>query len=207
MKKILLFSVLGLCACSQDDMLDVSFDTNENHVSISETETGNSSGEDMLYLETDTSNIEYVKKSIGAPTKGMRRGPLKAITPIYNGTAHGTPVKTLSNQKVRISGVTGVATGIYFADIYTTSGTIELPSGVRDVYFHLPDVCGYCDWVTREEGIIKSTTQTKKNGVIKNIIKWSFYTMVLNYNAAGRRVDKVLPKDGAQIYIPYEYVR
>lgn len=114
--------------------------------------------------------------------------------------------KTLSNQKVLINGVTGVATGVYFADVYTTSGQIELPSNAKDVEFDLPDVCGYIDWSSREEGVIKTSYQTKKDGVKKKYIKWSFYTIVLVYNAAGAQMWKVLPMDGAKIYLPYNFV-
>lgn len=207
MKKLLFFSVLTLCACSQDDLFDTSLNTSEKHACISETESECLRSEDVLYLENDTTKIEYIKKANIIPAKGTKRVPHRAIVTRYDGTAQGTPTKTMSNQKVIIRGVAGVTSGVYFADIYTTSGTIELPAGVTDVNFVLPDVCGYCDWTTQEEGIIKSTIQTKKGGIKKNIIKWSFYTMVLNYNAAGTRLYKVIPKDGAQIYIPYEYVR
>lgn len=93
-----------------------------------------------------------------------------------------------------------------FADVYTTSGQIELPSNAKDVEFDLPDVCGYIDWSSREEGVIKTSYQTKKDGVKKKYIKWSFYTIVLVYNAAGAQMWKVLPMDGAKIYLPYNFV-
>lgn len=130
----------------------------------------------------------------------------RSITRVYDGTANGTPKKIYSNQKVIINNVTGVSTGVYFADVYTTSGTIDLPDGATDVNFDLPDVCGYVDWTTREEGIIKSTIQYKDSGKNKRRIKWAFYTLVLRYNAAGASMWKVLPKDGAKIYLPYNFV-
>ncbi|KWW28104.1 MAG: Uncharacterized protein AUK64_1861 [bacterium P201] len=205
MKKILLFSVLGLCACSQDDFFETSVDTDVNFVTSGAKSTDLYGG-NAQNVETDIFKVEYIKKGSEKSTRGMNHAPHKAISLPYDGTAQGTPHKTLSNQKVIINGVTGIVTGVYIADIYTTSGKIELPSGATDVEFDLPDVCGYCDWTTREEGIIKSTKQTKKNGVIKNVITWSFYTMVLTYNMSGIPVGKVLPKDGSQILIPYRFV-
>lgn len=36
-------------------------------------------------------------------------------------------------------------------------------------------------------------------------IKWSFYTFVLNFNAAGMRINEVVPIDGKKVRIPYFY--
>lgn len=163
--------------------------------------------------ESCTDNDCYMQEEIVISTDVIIRDkevestfPTRSITRVYDGTANGTPKKTYSNQKVIINNVTGVSTGVYFADVYTTSGTIDLPDGATDVNFDLPDVCGYVDWTTREEGVIKSTIQYKDSGKNKRRIKWSFYTLVLRYNAAGASMNKALPKDGAKIYLPYNFV-
>lgn len=202
MKKILLLSLVAFYSCSQDDQLDVFDNLND---------ADNQRVKCDLYVgkaipSEDTLSIVCVVKDNKVIQPSRRKSPRRVIAQEYDGTAQGTPKKILSNQKVVISDVAGVATGVYFADIYMTSGSIELPSGASDIVFDLPEVCGYCDWASREEGVIKTTVQTKKDGVSKKTIKWSFYTMVLNYNAAGMYIGKVLPKDGAQILLPYWFV-
>lgn len=220
MRKIIFVSLLSLVlhSCSYDD-LDIAF---QNSIAdISEVKGDNNQGlvsvKSLKEIQTDSSSIattsnnsvlaiyeEYIKKSSDNQNRLSRTINSRATT--IDGTANGTPKKTLSNQKVSISGVTGLAAGVYFADVYITSGQINLPTNAKDVEFDLPDVCGYIDWSSREEGVIKSTFQTKKDGVNKKYIKWSFYTIVLVYNAAGAQMWKVLPKDGAKIYLPYRFV-
>lgn len=132
----------------------------------------------------------------------------RAITTTHDGIAQGTPKLDIPNQKVFITGIVGVASGPYIADIYKTSGTIELPDGVKDLYFDFPDVCGYTNWVTREEGAEKTSPQYKKpKKGQKNKISWYFYTIVLKYDIAGRQMWKVLPEDGAKILLPYTFIR
>lgn len=129
----------------------------------------------------------------------------RAITNTYDGIVNGTPVKIYSNQKVFITGVLGVPRGVYFADVYETSGIIKLPSGYNTVTFDLPTPCGYDDWKSREEGVLKTKIQSKKSGVITNKLKWSFYTIVLVRNSIGQQMWTVLPEDGAKIHLPFNY--
>lgn len=204
MKKLLLLSLVAFYSCSQDDQLGVFENLNDDDSQrvLSNLCINEKSISEINLLEDTLSVVHIVKDNIVTPSS-LKKIPRRAIAQPYDGTAQGTPKKTLNNQKVIISGVTGVAPGVYFADIYTTSGSIELPSGASNVVFDLPEVCGYSDWASREEGVLVTTVQTKKGGVNKKTIKWSFYTMVLNYNAAGMYIGKVLPKDGAKILLPY----
>jgi len=148
----------------------------------------------------DTIGVERITKRVNGELVPQ------AISPVIDGTAQGTPKKILDRQKVFISDVPGVINGVYFADIYETSGTIILPTGAIDVEFYLPDVCGYSDWASREEGVLKTTVQTKKGNTTTKKVKWSFYTMVLVYNSVGAQMWRVLPEDGAKILLPYRFI-
>lgn len=208
----------ALYSCSNDDFNIVptpnttgisttEIDKNSNYISEKKSDkfqTDSSAIAQMNHYSAEPTNMEHIKKDAYRQTRISRSNNTRAAA--IDGTTNGTPKKTLSNQKVMISGVTGIVPGVYVADIYTTSGQIDLPSNAKDVEFELPDICGYCDWASREEGVIKTTYQTKKDGVNKKYIKWSFYTIVLRYNAAGMELRKVLPKDGAKIYLPYRFV-
>lgn len=190
---------IAFSSCNQNDDDVVSVPKSNINV-LAQDYTSNLNSEDTYEdIRIDT----ILKKDFKA-----KRPLTRAITTTHDGIAQGTPKLDKPNQKVIITNVPGVVSGPYIADIYKTSGTIEFPDGVKDVYFDLPEVCGYADWATREEGVEKTSPQTKKpkNGAKKKI-SWYFYTIVLRYDIAGRQMWKVLPEDGAKILLPYTFIR
>ncbi len=189
---------MPLISCSQDETDSIIEEKETIQLLKSKTPYKSKAISNYSNIE-DTLSVEYITKS-HITTHAIQPGNK------HDGTAQGTPKKILDRQKVVISNVKGVPTGVYFADIYETSGTITLPDGAKDVDFDLPEICGYIDWTTREEGVIKTTTQTKNGNVTVKKIKWSFYTIALVYNAAGASVWYVLPMDGAKIILPYDFV-
>lgn len=119
--------------------------------------------------------------------------------------AQGTPRELTSseyqNRKVLVTGQYGIPTGVYFADVWITSGTITLPANTYSARMVIPDPCGFEDIGTMEEGVDWNVV-TKSSGVE---LEWKFYTMVLNYNAVGQQIWHVIPIDGADVVIPYYY--
>ncbi|MDY6205797.1 MAG: hypothetical protein SPI30_03470 [Prevotella sp.] len=152
---------------------------------------------------TDTIAIITLKKTSNTFNKSNRL-LTRAITN-YDGVTQGKPEMIYRRQKVYLSGIPGLPRGVYFADIYETSGFITIPNGYNSIEFDLSGDCGYSDWRSREEGLIQSIIQTKKAGIITNKVRWSFYTMEVVLNSAGQMMSKVLPKDGAKINIPYKF--
>lgn len=203
-KKLFCFIICAssLCACNSENDYEVfgSSSTNET-ISANSMEYINQEYipalDEEVVISVDT--ILYN----GISTK-ENETLTRAIDPVYDGVAQGTPIKTESLKKVYINGVSGVVNGIYFADVYTTSGTITLPVGAKDVTFTVPSNCGYSDWQSREVGVIVSKVQTP-SGTSKKI-KWSFYTLVLRRNSAAQSLYVVLPDDGANVRLPYNFV-
>lgn len=200
MKKTIILTIIlsfALFSCNNnEDDFNVIQKSNIEALTQSYAKDFHLNGEDLI--------IDTIRKS-----DFKAKFPLtRAITTSHDGIAQGTPKLYLRNQKVIITNVFGVATAPYIADIYKTSGTIELPDGVKDLYFDIPKVCGYVDWATREEGVMKSSPQKKKTKPgEKKKITWYFYTIVLRYDMAGRQMWKVIPEDGAKILLPYTFLR
>ena len=66
-----------------------------------------------------------------------------------------TPFQTnTKNQKFVINGIAGIAAGVYFGDVWITSGEVQLPSEALFGTVKIPSPCGYKDWSTRETGLV-----------------------------------------------------
>lgn len=110
--------------------------------------------------------------------------------------------KEFKNKKLFINKTLGVPTGIYFGDVWETSGIIQLPENAYAARVAFPTPSGCKDYNTLERGINWNMVTTEGD---KITVKWSFYTFVLNYNAVGMNINEVVPIDGKKVEVPYFY--
>ena len=125
------------------------------------------------------------------------------IGPFY---AQGTPKemvgKEFKNRKVFIPNTFGVPTGVYFGDVWETAGIIRLPDNAYIARVAFPRPSGFKNYKTLVPGV-SWKLDTEEGDKIS--VEWSFYTFVLNFNAAGMRINEVVPIDGKKVRIPYFY--
>lgn len=125
------------------------------------------------------------------------------IGPFY---AQGTPKemvgKEFKNKKLLITKTFGVPTGVYFGDVWETAGLIKLPDNAYFARVAFPKPSGCKDYNSLARGVNWNLVTEEGD---KISIKWSFYTFVLNFNAAGMRINEVVPIDGKKVRIPYFY--
>lgn len=210
MKKIIILFIGGafvLSSCNQNEdfskeitngaeKIDGSFELSELPMTIYfagkaiRFELADSIIEDTNLVNMDTFEI------------GTRADGFESYGPYY---VSGTPRSAgMKEQKVLIHNTqSGIAAGTYFADVWTTSGTIILPGDAWGGKIGMPDPSGYVDWSTQKQGVNWYMATTAK-GVE---INWHFYTLVLKYNSAGALFGWVIPLDGAEVRVPYYYIK
>ena len=110
--------------------------------------------------------------------------------------------KEFKNKKLLITKIFGVPTGVYFGDVWETSGVIQLPENAYIARVAFPNPSGCKDYNTLARGVNWNMVTTEGD---KISVKWWFYTFVLTYNAAGMRISEVVPLDGKKVKIPYFY--
>ncbi|WP_302978905.1 hypothetical protein [Paraprevotella clara] len=193
---------LALCvsaiftSCSEDEIVpqnneNVKVETISGTCKLSEfPKTIHFAGKTIILELMDSTTMPEVEKRVY--TKGLTLNG-----PYY---VSGTPRQTnYTNQKLSISNTVGVPTGIYFGDVWSTSGEIRLPQQAMIGTIGMPNPAGYIDWRTREKGVNWSMATTSTG--LK--LSWHFYTLVLNYNSIGQAVGYVIPLDGAKVKVPY----
>ncbi|WP_304251854.1 hypothetical protein [Parabacteroides gordonii] len=112
------------------------------------------------------------------------------------------PFEAYTKQKIVLNSSSGLATGVYVCDVWLTMGKIVLPVSAYAGKIGMPNPAGYSDYSHQEKGVNWSISTTNK-GIQ---INWSFNTLVVKSDMAGRRYHKVLPIDGAMVKVPYYYM-
>lgn len=177
MKKnvLMLLSVIAFFSCDSDidSVVGTSLDSRMSIVASPEQAwvkdeqiMSEENHETVLYDTVFTKNTSRSIQFNNALSVNPFAGSVRRSVQRYDGKASGTPKKVLSRQEVVIANVTGVPNGVYLADVWETSGSIDMPKEAKNILFALPDVCGYVDWRAREEGVKVTFKQVKK--------KWSF---------------------------------
>lgn len=142
-------------------------------------------------------------RAIDPPTGSPDPIPgLELLGPYYSS---GTPIKTnLTGQKMVLNGVAGLAAGVYFCDVWQTTGVVRLPSDAVMGKVAFPNPSGYKDWTNQSKGVIWNMG-TGAGNIIE--LSWRFYTLVVKYNSAGAAMGITIPLDGAEVKVPYYYYR
>jgi len=123
--------------------------------------------------------------------------------PFYSkGTPKALSGSDFKNRKFLIQKTMGVPTGIYFGDVWETRNVVVVPSDAYAARVAFPDPSGFKNYTDLSRGVNWNLTTIENDQIT---ITWWFYTFVLNYDAAGRRISEVVPLDGAKIKIPYFY--
>jgi len=76
-----------------------------------------------------------------------------------------------------------------------------LPSNAYAGRIDIPNPAGFSNYSTQEKGVNWTMTSNNK-GIALN---FSFYTIMIRYNAAGQLMGGVIPRDGRTIKVPYYY--
>lgn len=126
------------------------------------------------------------------------------LGPFYSqGTPKALSGSEFKNRKMLISGITSVTSGVYFGDVWETRNTIKLPENAYGARVAFPNPSGCKDYTNLSRGVNWNLTTLQSDQIV---ITWWFYTFVLNYNALGQRICKVVPLDGAKVKVPYFYM-
>ena len=152
------------------------------------------------FADSMVENVDFAKDNL--PSEVISRSnELETFGPYY---VSGTPwITSAKGQKILIANQPEISTGVYFVDVWMTSGSILLPADAWGGKIGMPNPSGYIDWTTQKKGVKWSLSKTAK-GIE---INWNFYTLVVKYDTAGAALGWTIPLDGAKVKVPYYYVK
>jgi len=114
---------------------------------------------------------------------------------------YASPTKIYSNRKLIIIGVEGLASGIYFCDVYNFPISVQIPNGsIGRVNSAIP--VGYINFTTQERGFMQGFAITPSG----TFIKANTYYLYVKYNILGQQINKQLPENGQTVKFNYEYI-
>ena len=159
-------------------------------------------GDKQIILSIGNDNHGSMTRTASANSETRGQITIEEYGPFYTqGIPRELTGSEYQNRKVLVTGQFGVAPGVYFADIWKTSGTVKLPENIFTARVELPDPCGFDDIGNMTIGINWNMVETSAG----EELEWYFYTMVLHYNAIGQEIWEVIPLDGADVVVPYYY--
>ena len=124
------------------------------------------------------------------------------VGPFYStGKTSRMSGKEYSNRKIFVgNNVWGLVPGIYFADVYITSNTIEIPEEYSNARIAFPNPAGFRDPSSTSTGV-KWEMETGEGD--KLTCTWRFYSFRITYNLLGQYLNRHIPIDPSKVQIPY----
>lgn len=206
MKKLLIIFVIVLTACSSDDIIENSThisDTELNQIQNTEKTLNDSSQvytlaeiNKLIQKEYEDKGYKQIEILNNTELKALKEKHLNLdekndITQTMQGpyTAPAVQTRLQKNKKIIIAnGEGGLATGVYFGDVYSFKAEIQLPP--NSIGFpEVPDPVGYNNLASFELGIT-SYTNNGSNGTELII---HTYTIHVRFNELGQHINKVIP--------------
>ncbi len=185
----LFISLLFLVSCSQDDLEDGKSKVLSGVIEESDVPQTIDLGDRKII-------VSFSQDSLSTDTTQLRTG---FVGPYY---ASGDMTLALKNQKIVVrSGDLGIPTGTYICEVYSFRQKIKLPSNAVTAKVEFPSPAGYSNYTTQTKGVNWSMS-TEATGTY---VSFTFYTLRIMYDMAGRLLGYVIPMDGRQIRIPYYY--
>ncbi|MEN9919540.1 MAG: hypothetical protein RL662_1976 [Bacteroidota bacterium] len=193
MKKniIFFFSLLFLFSCSQSEL------ENEQLKTISGT-INESDVPQTINLGDRTMVVTFVPDSIDINNSQLKAG---FVGPYYS---TGNMILASKNEKVIIrSGDKGIPTGAYICEVYCFTQQVKLPADAVVARVDIPSPAGYSNYSTQTKGV-NWTMTTNTTGTY---LSFTFYTLIVKYDMAGRFLGYVIPMDGRKIQVPYFFFK
>lgn len=111
-------------------------------------------------------NASDIMQMLNAPNARTEAQQQEILGPF---TRNATLTKIVSDGGFILSGWPGLATGLYFCDVYNSSTFITLPSGQFPILLGA-SIMGYSDFVNRVEGIVTSTVGQTTSYITRSVI-------------------------------------
>lgn len=185
-KVCLFFSLILLLSCNNNDY--------EDQVQTKSGTIEESNNEQIINVGGKQITVSFTKDSIDDDVRLSLRSGL--VGPYY---AYGNMALIAQNQKIIVSGESSVPAGVYICEIYSFTKTIKLAPDEITAKVEFPSPAGYNNYSTQTKGV-NWTMSTDANG---SSLSFTFYTLRLMYDMAGRQIGHVIPSDGRNIRIPY----
>lgn len=200
MRKLTFIFFVLLISCQQNETQEIDLNK-ENQVYSGSFSMGSAPlsirlNKTVILLKEAKSNIVETRSSLSNSVPSMMG--MNAYGPFYT---TGKPRKIIGSTKVILKSAPGFSPGVYFAEVWITTGKILLPSNAKLGTIETPNPAGYINWSTQERGINFQLSAIKEGLQLS----WNFYTMVIKYDISGRRINRTIPMDGAKIRVPYYY--
>lgn len=109
--------------------------------------------------------------------------------------------KIYSNRKLVLSGVSGLASGVYFCDVYSFSLSVNIPNGsVGRINSFTTE--GYVNFTTQERGFTQGVSTTASG----TFLNGNTYYLYVKSNILGQQINRQLPQTGQSVKVNYEYL-
>jgi hypothetical protein len=109
--------------------------------------------------------------------------------------------KIYSDRKLFLSGIPGLASGVYFCDVYNFPLSVSIPTGAVG-RINSATTEGYVNFTTQVRGFNQGVSTTPSG----TFLNGNTYYLYVKYNILGQQINRQLPQTGQTVKFNYEYI-